>query len=234
MIGGRIGTQGRIEYLFKTFGAIAILFIEMKLKIGNDKERLKAIAQVIVESDGCDLNNASHGFSLPIHCIFSDGLSFEFFTFERTPNPTFLRGCFAGDPRHLRRGLKVPDFSTMDTYLPFILQLRCVCETIFDVMLSAYIAGLKAYHNRSNDMGKREGSKRPSFDAWDRALQSAELAQTNFREAESQREGGDIASADVTVNGALAALRTSTGAVSTIYTTDLIMNYWDDDEVGKA
>jgi len=140
----------------------------------------------------------------------------------------------------------------MDTKLPFILQLRCVCETIFDVMLSAYIAGLKAYHNRSNDMGKQEGLKRPSLDAWDRALQSAELAQTNFREAESQRKGGDIASADVTVNGALAALRTryyfhssarliyhsllclSTGAVSTIYTTDLIMNYWDDDEVGKA
>jgi hypothetical protein len=264
IIGGRIGTQGRIEY-FKTFGAIAILFI--KLKIGNDKERLKAIARVIAESDGtphafedytfwrwplectgCDFNNASHGFSLPIHCIFSDGLTFEFFTFERTPNPTFRRGCFAGDPKHLRRGLKVPDFSTMDTYLPFILQLRCVCETIFDVMLSAYIAGLKAYHNRSNDRGKQ----RPSFDAWDRALQSAELAQINFREAETQRKGDDIASADVTVNKALVALKTryyfhsyagliyhsllrfSTGAVSTIYTTDLIMNYWDDDEVGKA
>jgi len=101
-------------------------------------------------------------------------------------------------------------------------------------MLSAYIAGLKAYHNRSNDRGKQEGSKRLSFGAWDRALQSAELARTNFREAETQRKGGDITSADVTVNGALVALRTSTGAVSTIYTTDLIMNYWDDNEVGKA
>ena len=119
-------------------------------------------------------------------------------------------------------------------------------------MLSAYITGLNAYHNRSNARGKQEGSKRPSFDGWDRALQSAELAQTNFRKAETQRKGGDIASADVTVNGALDALRTryyfhsyagliyhsllhlSTGAVSTIYTTDLIMNYWDDDEVGKA
>jgi len=51
MIEGRIGTQGRIEYFFKAFGAIAILFIEMKLKRPNDTERLKAIAQVIAESD---------------------------------------------------------------------------------------------------------------------------------------------------------------------------------------
>ena len=119
-------------------------------------------------------------------------------------------------------------------------------------MLSAYIAGLKAYHDGSNDRGKQQGLQTPRFDAWDIALQSAELAQTNFREAETQRKGGDITSADVTVNGALVALRTryyfhssarliypsllclSTGAVSTIYTTDLIMNYWDDNEVGKA
>ena len=50
MIDGRIGTQGRIEY-FQTFGAVAILFVEMKLKVGNDAERLKAIAQVIAECD---------------------------------------------------------------------------------------------------------------------------------------------------------------------------------------
>jgi hypothetical protein len=51
-IGGRIGTQSRIQYFLKTFGAVAILFIEMKLKVGNDAERLKAIAQVIAECDG--------------------------------------------------------------------------------------------------------------------------------------------------------------------------------------
>ena len=51
-VGGRIGTQGCIKYFFKTFGAVAILFIEMKLKVGNDAEHLKAIAQVIAECDG--------------------------------------------------------------------------------------------------------------------------------------------------------------------------------------
>ena len=51
-INGRIGTQGRTEYVFQTFGAVAFLFIEMKLTVGNDAERLKAVAQVIAECDG--------------------------------------------------------------------------------------------------------------------------------------------------------------------------------------
>ena len=52
IIQGRIGTRGRIKYFFKAFGAIAILCIEWKTKIGNDPERLDAIAQVIAECDG--------------------------------------------------------------------------------------------------------------------------------------------------------------------------------------
>ena len=51
MMDGRIGTQGCIEYLFQTFGVVAVLFIEMKLKVGNDVERLNSIAQVIAECD---------------------------------------------------------------------------------------------------------------------------------------------------------------------------------------
>jgi hypothetical protein len=52
IIDGRIGTRGRIEYFFKTFGAVAVLCIEIKLVVGNDEERLKVIAQVIAECDG--------------------------------------------------------------------------------------------------------------------------------------------------------------------------------------
>lgn len=86
----------------------------------------------------------------------------------------------------------------MDTYLFFILQLRCVCETIFDVILSASIAGVKtrAYHNRL----KEEGS---SFEWDNRALRSAELAQTD-----TLHECGDIPSADGIAKGVLVALRT--------------------------
>jgi hypothetical protein len=177
--------QGRIEYFFKTFGAIATLFVEMKLKFGNDKERLEAIAQVIAESDG-----TPHAFTLSdadlltVQAVTSTTplmvflhLSTAFYPTDCPSNFSLLKerqtplfsGCFPGDPKYLRRGLKIPDFLTMDSSLPFILQLRCVCETIFDVMLSAYIAGLKAYHDQSNDRGKQQVLQRPSFDAWDRA-----------------------------------------------------------------
>jgi len=168
IISGCIGTRGRIEYVFKAFGAIVIICVEMKFMTGTDKERLDCIAQVIAKCDGmlhalwlhtsatdpfeytaCDLNNTNHGFSLPIHCILSDGLSFEFFKFERTHTPRFLRGCFAGDPVHLRRGLELLDFVKRSTSLPFILELRGVCETIFDMMLCAYISGLQACHKAS-------------------------------------------------------------------------------------
>jgi hypothetical protein len=113
IIKGRISTAGRIEY-FKAFGATTILCIEMKLKIGNERECLDAIAQVIAECDGmlytirhhsfrpralectgCDLNNTKTGFSLPIHCILCDGLSFECFMFEKSRVLPFLRGCIA-------------------------------------------------------------------------------------------------------------------------------------------
>jgi hypothetical protein len=41
-----------VEYYFEAIGSIAVLVIEMKLKIGSAKERLDAIAQVIAECDG--------------------------------------------------------------------------------------------------------------------------------------------------------------------------------------
>ena len=49
---GRITTRGKIEYHFKTFGALTVVFVEAKLKIGSDEERMNAIAQVIAECDG--------------------------------------------------------------------------------------------------------------------------------------------------------------------------------------
>ncbi|KAF5383286.1 hypothetical protein D9615_004800 [Tricholomella constricta] len=235
--GRKVGMQGRIEHLFKIFGAVAILFVEVKLKVRNEIERVEAIAQAIAECDSCDLNNnsSSRDFSLPIHCIFSDGESFEFFKFERKPNPSFLRGCFDGDPKHLRRGLQVPDFTTMETSLPFILQLRCICETIFDVMLSAYIAGLQAeYH--LEEKRKKQFSERPSSSSHglDRAIQSAQRALAVFREAEGQRKAGYLDSADATVEEALRALHESTGAVPSMYESTLIMRDWDANEVRRA
>jgi hypothetical protein len=52
IINGRMGLRGCIEYFFKAFGAVTSLCIEMKPRIGNEEERLKAIAQVIAECNG--------------------------------------------------------------------------------------------------------------------------------------------------------------------------------------
>jgi hypothetical protein len=48
---GRITTRGKM-YHFKTFGALTVVFVEAKLKIGSVEERLNVIAQVIAECDG--------------------------------------------------------------------------------------------------------------------------------------------------------------------------------------
>jgi hypothetical protein len=223
IIDGHIGTQGYIKYFFRAFGAVAVLCIERRLRVGNDDERLKIIAQVIAECDGkpraslayvfcswpectgCNLQKSTRG--LPVHCIFTDGLTYEFFKFERNPNPSFRRGCFPGDPDHLQRGLKVPNYSFMTTTLPFILQLRCACETIFDMMLNAYIASLKVNYVRLEEKGRKQGLKTPSLDGWDQALQSANRALAGFREAEVQRKDGDLDSADATVDQALLVLQ---------------------------
>lgn len=231
MVNDCIGTH--IEYFFKIYGAVTLLYIEMRLKVGNDNERLKIIAQAIAECDRCYLENSTGGYFLPIHCIITDGLHYEFFKFDKHLKPSFVRGCFSGDPEHLRRGLKIDDYSRMETTLPFILQLRCACEAVFDVMLSAYIEGLKANYVRSEERGKK-GLTRPTLDGGDKALQSAGRAFAAFREAEVQRKDGDLDSADATADQALLALQESTEAAPISYRSKFIMKDWDDVEVRKA
>jgi len=184
---------------------------------------------------GCDLNNAERTFSLPILCILSDGLTFEFFKFEKKGEvSSFFRGCFPGDPEPLQHGLTLPDPKTAETPLPFIIQLRRICETVFDTMLNAYIFALRAYRNRSESTGLQEWVKRPSLDGWDSALRFAEDALATFRNAESQRKDGDVESADASVVEGLELLHKSTGAVSTVYTSKLFMSGWDEEVVRKA
>jgi hypothetical protein len=136
----------------------------------------------------------------------------------------------------------------MVTALPFIVQLRCICETIFDIMLSAYIAGLKVYRDLSDKRGKKEGSMSPSLDNWHQAHQWAERALEAFRKAEDLRVAGDIDGADTAVErgldlfwrrGISIPLRVygyhisslSTGAMPKMCMSDLIMPSRDEEEV---
>jgi hypothetical protein len=91
----------------------------------------------------------------------------------------------------------------MDSPLPFILQLRCICETIFDTMLSAYISVLQAHRDQSTLAGRRGSVKRLSFDGLDQALKSSMDALEAFRKAEAQRKDGDVVCADKSVQEGL-------------------------------
>ena len=51
LLEGKIASKGRMEYQFKVFGGITVLFIEVKLNIGSLSERLDYIAQVIAEAN---------------------------------------------------------------------------------------------------------------------------------------------------------------------------------------
>ena len=125
----------------------------------------------------CDYNNVQENFHIPIYGILCDGVTFEFFSFDGSTKPfTFLRGCFPGDPRPLRRGLRLSDFELTETTTPFIRDLRVVCETIFGIMLLAYISSLTAYRDLSAAKSTKEGKPRKSLDKWDDALQSAKEA----------------------------------------------------------
>ena len=48
----KIITKGRIEYQFKTYGGVTVIFIEVKRDVGSLTVRLNYYAQVIAECDG--------------------------------------------------------------------------------------------------------------------------------------------------------------------------------------
>ena len=49
---GRLVDTGRVEYQFKIYGAITVVFIQVKLEVGNSTERLNCVAQIIAECYG--------------------------------------------------------------------------------------------------------------------------------------------------------------------------------------
>lgn len=130
--------------------------------------------------------------------------------------------------------------------LPFILHLRHVCETIFDVMLSTHICGLEAYQKRSKENGEKQGGKRPSLDGWNLAPKFAQDALAMFRKAEDKCQRGDVHSANDTVEKALLSLkdRYSIHRFHLLFLTSVLVQMqfqqctfqltgWDDAEVEK-
>jgi hypothetical protein len=52
MLESKIVSKGHIEYQFKTFGEVTVLFIKVKLFISSLCKHLNCIVQVVAEADG--------------------------------------------------------------------------------------------------------------------------------------------------------------------------------------
>ncbi|RMZ82040.1 hypothetical protein DV736_g6643, partial [Chaetothyriales sp. CBS 134916] len=79
---GKMTTKGRIEYQFKIFGGVTVVFIEVKMNVGNLTERLNCYAQVMAECDAGAWMNFQDGFNVPIMAVLCDGAYFYFFKFK--------------------------------------------------------------------------------------------------------------------------------------------------------
>jgi hypothetical protein len=149
----------------------------------------------------CGGINSRRNLDLPLYSILCDGVSFQFFAFDRSTKPrSFFRGIFPGDPPSLRKGLKLPDIRSSDTTLPFLRYLRIVCETVFDVLQRAYISSVTAFRNQTMN---QEGG----LNKWDDAILLAGEALEKFRTAEKRRQTEERARANELVAEALSTLR---------------------------
>jgi len=144
----------------------------------------KFLVLVFIELEVCSWTNSRGSPSLvPVFGILCDGAKFEFFKFQEDGNSyTFSRGCIPGDPRAFRIGLPISDPSLNPTL--FLKELRIICETIFDIMLQAYVLSLEAFRDRSVERGKKFNPPRKGLTKWEDALKSARSALDKFRRAD--------------------------------------------------
>ncbi|KAH8819526.1 hypothetical protein F5884DRAFT_743934 [Xylogone sp. PMI_703] len=169
MIEGRFTEKGRIEYQFRIFQGVAVIFIEVKPQLGSYMERLDYIAQVIAEAKACSLMNYKDGFYVPILGILCVGDSFQFFQYTHSrgsqeTKPSFKIGKFLDDRTSIR--LEEPELAFSVDTKEQIRQLRSICESMYYVFLKAYTNGLDAHWIISKQRGKSEGQEWDSTTEW--------------------------------------------------------------------
>ena len=205
-------TGGPIKYYFVALGSISILVIEVKHRIMSN--RLNAIAQVIAECDGrsfdtwilvllmltditaCSWQNSGVFPSLvPIFGVLCDGSTFEFFKYqEQGGSYTFSRGCLSGDAQAFRMGLPISNPSLSPKL--FLKEFRIICETLFDIMLQAYVLSSEAFRDRSVARSTRLSAPGKSLTTWEEALRSARSASDKCRKADESCSHGKIEDAN--------------------------------------
>ncbi|KAN0082202.1 hypothetical protein V8E54_003500 [Elaphomyces granulatus] len=189
---GRLTTKGRIEYQFQTYGAINVVFIEVKLEIGGQSERLNFVAQVIAECDACAWMNKQMGCDVPIMAILCDGSNFFFYRY--IDNCENSRQLFLGEFPGGGMRLHIEDMSVGASIDPlsFYRNLRRVCDALYYVFLSGYQSGVEAYWKRSVEMGKTEGKGRKSTLGWHKVTALASKALEEAKSAWNLHNEGKV------------------------------------------
>lgn len=143
--------------------------------------------------------------SAQIYAILYDGVTFRFFLFDgRTKPYKFSEGIVPGSHSRINEGLRLGDFSSKYDAHPFILGLRPICETVFNLFLVTYIATLKEFRER---IKIAQHERLGSLAQWDQAINLAEEALEKSQDAEARRQDNSIIDADATAENALKALK---------------------------
>ncbi|KAF8542350.1 hypothetical protein BDD12DRAFT_979066 [Trichophaea hybrida] len=187
MLEGRITTQGRIEYQFRAFGSLTVLFIELKMFVGDSNEKMNAIAQVLAEGDACDYDNFQKGYNLPVYGILSDGTSWMFFRFNRTLSPrgavqlNVLRGALSAPGGCELLQYSIPPFESSNS-ADYVRALRPACEYIYSILLAGFLNSLDAFYTEST---RRDRASTPQWfksrdvagGALEKAIKAAKVAE---------------------------------------------------------
>jgi hypothetical protein len=133
-----------------------LLFIEFKTALpSGDKARSDVIAQVIAEADGVNSFNMTCELDdFPIHCILTDGKTFEFFTcdfkewrLQRGLGTVEEGVLWATDWR-----ITLPGSERDPSYLG---QLKIIVELFLDVFIESYLNGVRAEREFSERRARR-------------------------------------------------------------------------------
>ncbi|KAF3903378.1 hypothetical protein ABW20_dc0105785 [Dactylellina cionopaga] len=183
---------------FKCFGGCTILVLDIRLNLGIGRDRLNAIAELIVELETCNLSNEKQGFSVPIVGILCDGSSFEYFSYDGY-SKSFSRGLLVSKSTPGSTAIArvtLPPI-TQATGVEYIRGLRPLCESFYFLLLKGFLAGLEAYIRRARDYGGGDGTRNYGFEGeWELALAKAVFARNKSVEAGEVAIEGDVPKAE--------------------------------------
>ncbi|KIJ36978.1 hypothetical protein M422DRAFT_50786 [Sphaerobolus stellatus SS14] len=166
--------RGCVKHRWIAFGSICAEYQELKfLGVDSGEQRLKMVAQMMLEADACATQNENHGFCIPVIGMFMDFNSMRALIYHPHTKTFFLSHHVPALPM---------DKTNMET---LIIHIRQLADHIFGLLVPAYINSLDAFLARSERLTKKENNQRESTVHWRQASMLAKEALKLGREAAS-------------------------------------------------